>query len=75
MIPVYITIPTHQEDFLEHSIERNAGIIMNLIKEGTLNVEPLYTHKLTPENPQEAYDGLRNKKDEYIGVVFDWTNY
>ena len=69
------TIPTHQQDFSKHSIERNAGIIMNLIKEDKLKIAPIYTHKLTPENPQKAYDGLRNQKDEYIGVVFDWTSY
>jgi hypothetical protein len=28
---------------------------------------------MPPERAAEAYTGLRDRKDEYIGVVFDWT--
>ncbi len=69
------TLPTHPNDFNKHSIERNAEIIMKLMADGRLNISPLYSHKLLPEKAQEAYEGLRDKKNEYIGVVFDWTNY
>jgi 2-desacetyl-2-hydroxyethyl bacteriochlorophyllide A dehydrogenase len=69
------TLPTHPNDFNKHSIERNAEVIMNLMAEDRLNIAPLYSHKLSPEKAQEAYEGLRDKKNEYIGVVFDWTNY
>jgi hypothetical protein len=68
------TIPTHPDDFNKHSIERNAAIIMNLIKNDKLIVKPFYTHKLHPAKAQEAYEGLRDKPQEYMGVVFDWTN-
>ncbi len=68
------TFPTHQQDFIKHSIERNAAIVMNLIKEDKLRIKPIYSHKISPFDAQSAYDGLKTKPNEYIGVVFDWTN-
>jgi 2-desacetyl-2-hydroxyethyl bacteriochlorophyllide A dehydrogenase len=67
------TYPTHQQDFVKHSLERNASIVLNLINDGKLNIKPIYSHKLSPLDAQSAYDGLKNKPNEYIGVVFDWT--
>lgn len=67
------TYPTHQEEFVKHSIERNAAIVMNLMNEGRLKIAPIYSHKMAPSDAQLAYDGLKNKPNEYIGVVFDWT--
>lgn len=66
--------PTHENEFLKHSIERNATIVLNLINEGKLNIAPIYSHKLSPQEAQKAYDGLKNHPDEFIGVVFDWKN-
>ena len=57
----------------KHSIERNVRIIFDLVAEGKLNIEPLMTHVVPPENAEEAYKGLLDKKDEYLGVLFDWT--
>ncbi|NJM15870.1 MAG: zinc-binding alcohol dehydrogenase [Bacteroidales bacterium] len=65
--------PTHQDEFNKHSIERNAKIVMQLMVENKLKVKSLYSHKLNPAKAQEAYDGVRDKKNEFIGVVFDWT--
>lgn len=65
--------PTHQQEFLKHSIERNAAIVLDLIKEGRLIIEPIYSHKMSPADAQSAYDGLKNHPNEYIGVVFDWS--
>jgi 2-desacetyl-2-hydroxyethyl bacteriochlorophyllide A dehydrogenase len=67
------TFPTHQNDFNKHSIERNSAIIMDLMKNGSLKVKPFYTHKVTPEDAPSAYFGLRDKPDEFVGVVIDWT--
>jgi len=68
------TWPTHRTEFVKHSIERNAGIIMGLIADGTLAVEPLLTHRIRPGEIQSAYDGLRGKPEEYMGVVIDWND-
>ncbi len=66
------TYPTHKTEFSKHSLTRNAEIIMELIKDGKLVIDHVYSHKLHPAMAQQAYEGLRDQKDEYIGVVFDW---
>ena len=65
--------PTFKDEFVKHSVERNSAIILELIAKEKIQVAPLYTHKLRPEDAAEAYAGLREKKDEYVGVVFDWN--
>lgn len=67
------TFPTQPDPFIKHSIERNASIVMNLMKDEKLKIKPIYTHRLSPADAFMAYEGLRNKKNEYIGVVFDWS--
>jgi len=64
--------PTHQMDGLKHSIERNTRIALQLISERRLKVKELITHIIKPENIKEAYGGLLNKKDEFLGVIIDW---
>lgn len=65
--------PTFKDEFLKHSVERNSEIILELIASERIQVQPLYTHKMPPSLAAEAYDGLRERKEDYIGVVFDWT--
>ncbi|MFP4547394.1 MAG: zinc-dependent alcohol dehydrogenase [Fidelibacterota bacterium] len=67
------TFPTQQDEFVKHSIERNAKIILNLINEDKLKIEPFYTQKITPQEAPQAYVGLRDKGEEYMGVVIDWN--
>jgi Threonine dehydrogenase and related Zn-dependent dehydrogenases len=56
----------------KHSLERNVGIIFRMMSEGRLAVKPLLTNLVSPSSAQEVYDGLKNDKDNYLGVVFDW---
>ncbi|MEZ6139843.1 MAG: zinc-binding alcohol dehydrogenase [Zavarzinella sp.] len=37
-----------------------------------LSLEGLVRHTITPEQIGEAYDGLLNNKDEYLGVLVQW---
>lgn len=48
--------------------------MFDLMMAGKLRVEPLRSHFVEPERAPEVYDGLRNKRDEYWGVVFDWRS-
>jgi len=66
------TWPTHQTEFVKHSIERNARLIMELMKKNRLLIEPLFSHKISPAEIQSAYDGLRDQPETYLGVVIDW---
>ncbi|MEW6355314.1 MAG: zinc-binding alcohol dehydrogenase [Planctomycetota bacterium] len=65
--------PLYPDGFSKHSMARNAEIIFRMMADGRLKTEPLVTHVLKPEQAQEAFDGLLNRKNEYLGVVFDWT--
>lgn len=56
-----------------HTIGANYRQILDWILAGRLVVDPLRTHVLPPERCQEAYDGLTHHKDDFLGVVFDWT--
>lgn len=64
--------PVHQVKGSKHSIERNTRIALRMISEGRLKVRELITHVIKPENIKEAYEGLLNKKDEFLGVILDW---
>lgn len=65
--------PINRAGFVKHSITRNAELALGLIRNGDLQVAPLHTHTLPPTEAERAYRGLRQHKDDYIGVVFDWT--
>ena len=65
--------PVARDPFVKHSMERNSAIAMQLIASGALQVAPLHTHTLSPMEAPRAYDGLKRAKDDYVGVVFDWT--
>ena len=57
----------------KHSLERNSRLVYSLIEDGKFKVSELLTHIIQPEDAQTAYDGLTERKDEYLGVVMDWT--
>ena len=60
-------------DRARHTIAGNYRQILQWILAGRLVVDPLRTHLLPPDRCQEAYFGLTHHKDQYLGVVFDWT--
>ncbi|MBB6733330.1 zinc-dependent alcohol dehydrogenase [Cohnella zeiphila] len=64
--------PVLPDRFAKHSLARNCGIILELMADGRLRIEPLISHVLKPEEAEQAYQGLRNDKDRYNGVLFDW---
>ncbi|MFH1905301.1 MAG: hypothetical protein ABIK53_07270 [bacterium] len=69
----------HEEYFIQHdnfvkySIERNTKIVFNLMEKKQLSVKLLLSHMVKPYEIARAYEGLRNNKDEYIGVIIDWN--
>ncbi len=65
--------PVARDAYVKHSMERNSEIAMELIRTGALKIGPLHTHTLSPLEAERAYEGLKSAKDEYVGVVFDWT--
>lgn len=65
--------PLEPNAFVKHSLVRNTKVVFDLIRSGKLKVEPLISHTLKPETAGLAYDGLRHRKDEFNGVLFDWS--
>lgn len=65
--------PVEEDPFVKHSLVRNSKVVFGLLKNGRLRVEPLISHILAPEEAAAAYDGLKNRKDEYQGVLFKWV--
>ncbi|HUW14498.1 MAG TPA: zinc-binding alcohol dehydrogenase [Anaerolineae bacterium] len=61
------------EQHVKHSIERNIGVLFQLMLDGKLDVTALITHVLSPTDCGAAYAGVRNEPDQYLGVVFDWS--
>ena len=57
-----------------HSIQSNLQMLWSLICEGNLKVNELISHVIKPEEMQNAYFGLLNDKDHYLGVLVDWRD-
>ena len=55
------------------SIEGNIRTILRLIEQGSLEIGPLLTHVISPSDAPSVYAGLRDHKESYTGVVFDWS--
>jgi 2-desacetyl-2-hydroxyethyl bacteriochlorophyllide A dehydrogenase len=66
-------LPLLPTNGVKHSSQQNVETIYDLIARDKLKIRPLISHRLPAEKIKEAYDGLLNKKDEYFGVVLDWT--
>lgn len=65
--------PIEPSVFVKHSLVRNSQVVFEMMKQGRLQIAPLISHVLAPGQAKEAYEGLRNKKDRYSGVLFDWS--
>jgi 2-desacetyl-2-hydroxyethyl bacteriochlorophyllide A dehydrogenase len=66
-------IPRQPVPQLADSILLNIRTGLSWLADGRINVEPLITHRLPPAEIQRAYEGLLNHKDEYLGVILQWT--
>jgi 2-desacetyl-2-hydroxyethyl bacteriochlorophyllide A dehydrogenase len=65
--------PVTPDPFVKHSMVRNSEIVFNLMLQRKLQIVPLISHILAPEEATSAYEGLRNRKDDYLGVLFRWS--
>lgn len=65
-------LPPYPVHGCRHSIASNLQLALDLIREGNLQVDPLVTHVISPERLEEAYLGLWQDKERYLGVVVDW---
>ncbi|MFW5864140.1 MAG: zinc-binding dehydrogenase [bacterium] len=47
--------------------------VFDYMLDGRLQVEPLRSHVVKPEEASKIYDGLQNDRETYTSVVFDWS--
>lgn len=66
-------IPQRGSEQVRTSIESNSHVLFGMLQDGRLRVADLISHTIRPDQIQDAYEGLLNRKDEYWGVVIDWT--
>ena len=66
--------PVLHDPNVKHSLERNSRVAWWLQQTGRLRMRELITHVVSPDDAPAVYASLRTRKDEYVGVVFDWTS-
>ena len=67
-IPMYPVIGKPESQYSKQLM------IFDWIERGELQIEPLISHRLKPEQIKEAYEGLLHQSDVYTGVALDWGN-
>lgn len=65
--------PVNKTPFAKHSLERNSELVFDLMLRGQLALEPLLTEIASPAGCGAVYSKLRDRKDQYMGILFDWT--
>src|SRR5262249_21565089 len=60
-------IPLLKRQHNGFTTEANAEMILQMVQQGKLQVTPLRTHVLPAAELGTAYEGLLNRKDEYLG--------
>ena len=49
-------------------------MIFDRLQRGALQLEPLISHRMAPEQIKEAYEGLLRRPESYTGVALDWKS-
>lgn len=59
-------------DISPHSYLSDVSYLLDLIERRKLKVKELLSHLMPPKNFNQAYDGLLNRKEEFMAVAIDW---
>ena len=66
-------IPRLPQPLAPGSNSQNSATALGWLTQGRLNVEPLITHRVQPAGVADAYRGLLERPNDYLGVVIDWS--
>lgn len=64
--------PAHTRLAGAWDIDKAQQWLLAALTSGRLNLTSLVTHPIAPPELGTCYEGLQNKKEEYLGVVIDW---
>lgn len=65
-------IPFRPQPGFDQSTAGNLATVLDLAGRGRLQIEPLISHRLPPEQIERAYRGLLEDKETYTGVALVW---
>jgi 2-desacetyl-2-hydroxyethyl bacteriochlorophyllide A dehydrogenase len=65
-------VPTEGALPFDYSQRKKLDAIFRWMADGRLNVKPMLTHVLKPEEIRTAYEGLLREKEKFVGVVLRW---
>jgi 2-desacetyl-2-hydroxyethyl bacteriochlorophyllide A dehydrogenase len=65
-------VPSYHQLENEHSQLKKHQALMRWLEDGSLHIRPLISHRLSPTQISEAYEGLLHDKERYVGVVLEW---
>ena len=65
--------PAHARLAGAWGIDKAQTWLLAAIASGRLNLDGLVTHTIRPEGVGQAYEGLLKDKDNWLGVVVDWS--
>jgi 2-desacetyl-2-hydroxyethyl bacteriochlorophyllide A dehydrogenase len=65
--------PAHVRLAGSWNLDKAQKWLLAALHTGRLSLDGLITHRLTPEQLGQAYEGLLQDKDHYLGVVLRWN--
>ena len=65
-------VPTEGALPFDYSQRKKLEAIFRWMADGRLNVKPMLTQVLKPEEIKSAYEGLLREKETFVGVVLKW---
>ena len=65
-------IPFWPQPGFDQSTVGNLATTLDLAARGRLQIEPLISHRMAPQDIERAYRGLLEDKETYIGVALAW---
>ena len=68
------SLPVLPAEYVKHSKVRNIEVLLRLLKNGKLKVEPLNIKLAKPEEMPVIYKELKDNRDKYTGVIIDWSD-
>lgn len=66
-------IGAHASTVDDDTREQDTPLLWSFLAQGRINVDPLITHVLPYTEGQKAYEGLRDRKDEFLAVLLDYA--
>lgn len=67
------SIPAAPNQFMKHSLARNARIVLDMIARGEFRIEPLLSRVIAPEEAPQAYRDLRDHPESVLGITIEWV--